>query len=337
MSSAALNRLLALLLAAAALTGVLTLRAGAGDLAWVFISHGLVGGVLLAVAIAKLRASIPRAVRAGDRTRIGVGLLVTVLAAASVLGGFAWVAGARLVVIGPWTLVTWHIVAGIALALVLVGHLAPRRWRLLVPGRRAPTRAAARLSRRSFLAGSAFAVAGFGLWAGAETLDRILGGVRRFTGSRWLPAGGVPPATTFLGEGTPAIDVTTWRLSVVGAVERPLELDLAALAALGLEHRTATLDCTSGWAIETSWEGVQLGRVLDAAGASPTAAGIVVRAVTGWGASLGLDEARDCLLATGVAGRSLPAGNGAPCRLVVPGRRGLDWVKWVSEIEVRSG
>jgi DMSO/TMAO reductase YedYZ molybdopterin-dependent catalytic subunit len=34
---------------------------------------------------------------------------------------------------------------------------------------------------------------------------------------------------------------------------------------------------------------------------------------------------------------SLPAANGAPCRLVVPGRRGLDWVKWVSEIQVMSG
>jgi DMSO/TMAO reductase YedYZ molybdopterin-dependent catalytic subunit len=30
----------------------------------------------------------------------------------------------------------------------------------------------------------------------------------------------------------------------------------------------------------------------------------------------------------------LPAGNGAPLRLVAPDRRGLDWVKWVDRIEV---
>lgn len=50
--------------------------------------------------------------------------------------------------------------------------------------------------------------------------------------------------------------------------------------------------------------------------------------------SMSVEEARDTLLATGVAGVELPAGNGAPCRLVVPNRRGLDWVKWVSEIIV---
>jgi DMSO/TMAO reductase YedYZ molybdopterin-dependent catalytic subunit len=40
---------------------------------------------------------------------------------------------------------------------------------------------------------------------------------------------------------------------------------------------------------------------------------------------MSLEEARGTLLATGVAGTDLPAGNGAPCRLVVPNRRGLDW------------
>jgi DMSO/TMAO reductase YedYZ molybdopterin-dependent catalytic subunit len=39
------------------------------------------------------------------------------------------------------------------------------------------------------------------------------------------------------------------------------------------------------------------------------------------------------MLATGVAGGRLPAANGAPCRLVVQDRRGLDWVKWVVEVE----
>jgi DMSO/TMAO reductase YedYZ molybdopterin-dependent catalytic subunit len=40
------------------------------------------------------------------------------------------------------------------------------------------------------------------------------------------------------------------------------------------------------------------------------------------------------VLATGVAGGDLPLANGAPCRLVVSDRRGLDWVKWVAEVVV---
>ncbi len=50
--------------------------------------------------------------------------------------------------------------------------------------------------------------------------------------------------------------------------------------------------------------------------------------------SLERDELDDAILATHVAGAPLPAANGAPCRLVAPDRRGLDWIKWVNAIEV---
>jgi DMSO/TMAO reductase YedYZ molybdopterin-dependent catalytic subunit len=49
---------------------------------------------------------------------------------------------------------------------------------------------------------------------------------------------------------------------------------------------------------------------------------------------LPLEEASRALLATGVAGQPLPLANGAPCRLVAPDRRGLEWVKWVTRVEV---
>lgn len=45
-------------------------------------------------------------------------------------------------------------------------------------------------------------------------------------------------------------------------------------------------------------------------------------------------DARRALLATSVAGTDLPVANGASCRLVVPDARGLDWVKWVTEIRI---
>jgi DMSO/TMAO reductase YedYZ molybdopterin-dependent catalytic subunit len=74
--------------------------------------------------------------------------------------------------------------------------------------------------------------------------------------------------------------------------------------------------------------------VLDAAGAAPEARLVHVRSVTGWSVALEPHELTDALLATHVAGEALPAANGAPCRLVAPGRRGLDWIKWVADIEV---
>ena len=40
------------------------------------------------------------------------------------------------------------------------------------------------------------------------------------------------------------------------------------------------------------------------------------------------------MLATRVGGELLWHGHGAPLRLVVPGRRGYDWVKWVDEVRL---
>ena len=56
--------------------------------------------------------------------------------------------------------------------------------------------------------------------------------------------------------------------------------------------------------------------------------------VTGYDRRFALDVADGLLLATAVAGAPLTHAHGAPARLVAPGRRGFEWVKWVTRIEV---
>ena len=56
---------------------------------------------------------------------------------------------------------------------------------------------------------------------------------------------------------------------------------------------------------------------------------------TGYARRLPLTD--DLLLATSMGGSPLTAGHGAPVRLVVPGRRGYHWVKWVERVEVVAG
>lgn len=328
MSSAALDRLLAILLAVQLASGLLTLRSGVPITAPLFWLHGLVGGALLVASVLKLHRSLGPAIRQRRWTRLALGAGLTLLVAAALTGGFAWVASGRILSVGPWTILTLHVWAALAVVPIVLLHLLPRRWRILRPPARGP-----RVSRRTFLASGVVLALGGAAWAAANLLDAAQGGLRRFTGSRWLPSGGVPPPTTFYGEPVPVVDVAAWRLGVISGVGSPLNLDIAALIALGVEERTATLDCTSGWALETRWRGVPLRTVLDAAGARKPAS-VTVRSVTGWAANLPADEIDGALLATHVAGQPLPDANGAPLRLVAPRRRGLDWVKWVDEVEV---
>ena len=333
MRTAALDRLLAVLLVTQLASGLLSLRSGTPPTAPLFWLHGIIGGALLVASVEKVRRSVGPAVRAGRWRRLALGLLLSILAAGALVLGVAWIASGRILSVGPWTILTLHVWFGLAVVPVALLHLLPHRWRLLRP-RPASALRGPRMSRRTLIGSGSILALGALTWGAANLLDRLQAGARRFTGSRWLPSGGIPPPTTFYGEGTPEIDRVAWRLAVFGRVERPLSLDAEALGALGEKERDATLDCTSGWVMTTAWRGTPLRAVLEAAGADPTAPFVRVRSVTGWMVALEREDLDQALLATSVAGVALPAANGAPLRLVAPRRRGLDWVKWVTEIEV---
>ena len=101
-----------------------------------------------------------------------------------------------------------------------------------------------------------------------------------------------------------------------------------------LDELVATLDCTGGFYSTQRWRGVRLGRLIDAAVAAPAASHLRVVSVTGYRWSFALSDARGLLLATHVGEAALSHEHGAPARLVVPGARGFQWVKWVTRIEL---
>ena len=76
--------------------------------------------------------------------------------------------------------------------------------------------------------------------------------------------------------------------------------------------------------------------MLRAAGAAADASEVAVESVTGHRIVLPLADLETAILATHVGGEALSPGHGYPVRLVVPGRRGYQWVKWVNAaIDVR--
>jgi DMSO/TMAO reductase YedYZ molybdopterin-dependent catalytic subunit/cytochrome b561 len=296
---------------------------------WVFAVHGVVGiGVLIPI-FWKLRRVRPRVTEAAWTPATVVSVALTVLAVGAAVTGVAWVFGANVDIV-LWNLLNLHVLLGLLVVPVLLLHLRSRF--------RFPRRSDFE-GRRTAVTFAGLAVAGAGAWVLQRAINRVSGlaGDRRFTGSRERGsfAGNDFPTTAWVADDPDPVDTDEYALSVVGAVERPLRADYETLASFA-DRETATLDCTSGWYSRQEWEGVRIGRLLERAGATEDAGYVSVRSVTGYRWSLPIDQARDALLATRVGGETLSHGHGYPARLVVHGRRGFKWVKWVDSVEVRQ-
>src|SRR5262245_3685017 len=171
MTNARLDRLLAVLVAAMALTGLGSLKVGAAGGSWLVVAHGVIGGCLAAAVVLKLHRSLPGAVRRGPSWRLAGGLAASAVAVAAIGGGFAWVALGRPLQLGSWTVMTLHAWAGLVLLPILALHLLPRRWRLLRPVHR-PASTGPTISRRSALTAGGLLAIGGGAALAADTFDR---------------------------------------------------------------------------------------------------------------------------------------------------------------------
>jgi DMSO/TMAO reductase YedYZ molybdopterin-dependent catalytic subunit len=337
MSTRTVNLAMLSLLVVVFVSGIATYFAGAPDNRWVFWSHRVAGFALVPLLIWKA------GIVAGSYRKRGLTLSTTLSAVAgalflsSLVYGVLWattgVRGMSLPVIGTMSGLGVHIALGIALLPLLVIHVIGR-WPQIGTLRR-PDFAGRRASLRYLALG----VSGLLLWQGTESASAaagLPGAQRRFTGSRERGSlsGNGYPVTNWYSDPRPLIDVADWRLRIGGETERAVTLTWEDLLDFPLETARVTLDCTGGWYTEQDWSGVPVAALIDAAGARRSARSLVFRSETGYLRRYPLDEAERLLLAIQVGDELLSRGHGYPVRLVVPGRRGYDWVKWVVEIEV---
>jgi hypothetical protein len=319
---------LALAIGSAFASGVLSLVAGRPGDWFIFALHGMAGLWLLLLLWGKLRRVLPRLLRPArwDRATL-FGAAATLVVGLAALSGMWWVFGGDLFVAG-FNLMNWHILLGLGLTLAVSLHMFARAK---------PLRRQDVGGRRRLLRLVGVALGGVALWPAQQALGRALdlpGARRRFTGSREAGsyAGNAFPATSWIADQPRRIDPAHWRLAIGGAVVTPLTLRYDELLAQP-EEIEATLDCTGGFYSTQRWRGVSVGALLERAGVLPDAGWVRFVSVTGYRWSLPLAEARAALLATHVGREALSHEHGAPARLVAPGRRGFEWVKWVVRIE----
>jgi DMSO/TMAO reductase YedYZ molybdopterin-dependent catalytic subunit len=319
---------LAALLALLVATGVLTLFAGGSGDAWVFVMHDAMGIAIAGLLVVKLRRVWPRLARpsAWDRRTVasvvGVGVVMAALGS-----GFAWSDGVTPAPAG-YSLLAWHDAVGAILVVAIAAHMVVRAKRI---------RARDVAHRRQFLVAAGIAGGSLLAWRAqrpVEALVGLRGAKRRFTGSYEADsfAGNAFPTTSWVADNPRPIPLGSYRLRVVGLVTHELELPIAELAAG--DELIATLDCTGGFYSAQRWRGVRLDRLLDLAAVQSGVRHLSVVSRTGYRWSFALQDAHAMLLATHIGVDPLSNGHGAPVRLVAPGARGFQWVKWVERIEL---
>jgi len=160
----------------------------------------------------------------------------------------------------------------------------------------------------------------------------------------------------------PRIDPEAWRLSIGGAVDRPLSYSLQQLkSAFKPIEYTAVLQCSgngrgfsmprvaggqagNGLMGNARWTGVPLRALLEQAGVKPSATQVSFNGadrpphpgIPDFVKTLQLDHAADgeVMLAYAMNGEGLPLLNGYPLRLIVPGWYGTYWIKHLTDIVV---
>jgi len=311
--------------------GIISLVSGLPQEWFIFALHGIAGLWLLLLLWGKLRRVWSRLIhprRWDRRTVFGVLALLFVTLA---LGSGIWWAGG-----GEWdfaglNLLNWHIALGFVLTAAIVIHMFARAKRL---------RKRDIAGRRKVLHFSALLLGGAAIWPGQQFAQRVLklpGASRRFTGSRESGSysGNAFPTSSWVADAPHQIDAQTWRLSVGGAVSASRGFSYDELVATS-DELEATLDCTGGFYSTQRWRGIRIGRLLDQVAIHTDARYVSFISVTSYRWSLPLEEARTALLATHIDGEPLSHEHGFPLRLVAPGRRGFEWVKWITRIEVLS-
>jgi hypothetical protein len=310
-------------------TGVAGLLAGGDGFRAVFWLH-IVGAYAIFVLMFAKTLIVTDAIRRRPRvTQTPGGLVVLVAMLLFVLAsGFVWSAGGSRS-IGGVSLINLHAYVAVGLAILLAWHVSDRRWIARVPGA---------AGRGALLRSGGVILGGVILWRVERLLQPALGlpgADRRWTGSYETGSlTGEFPETSWLDDDPDPVDVSSWRLIVDGAVTKRLELDIDQLRGERRATVEAVLDCTGGWYTRQRWGGVALGDLLDRCGLAAGADSVRVTSVTGYGRRFSIERARGLLLAFEVTGEGLAHGHGRPLRLVVPNRRGYEWVKWVMRIEV---
>ena len=140
-------------------------------------------------------------------------------------------------------------------------------------------------------------------------------------------------------KGTQYINQTTYRLTIVGLVNRTLQSTYDDVVNNHQKYQqVVTIYCVEGWNAKILWEGVLVKDLLQDAGLSQNATTVIFHASDGYTTALPLNYLiqNNIMIAFKMNGVVLNPQIGWPFMLVAQSQYGYKWTKWITEIEVSN-
>jgi len=170
----------------------------------------------------------------------------------------------------------------------------------------------------------------------------MAGFTRGFTGRRQRDPR-LPPGQYDVGADWPVltaevsarIEPERWSITVDGLVDHPTTWTWAQAQLLPASRYEGDIHCVTTWSkLGTSFDGVSVDTLLEAAGPRPDAAFVLATSATGYTTNLPLADVTGgkAWVVWTHEGRPLPRDHGGPVRLLVPHLYFWKSAKWISKI-----
>lgn len=136
----------------------------------------------------------------------------------------------------------------------------------------------------------------------------------------------------------PKVDLNTYRLTIDGLVENPIQGTFDELKKeLSEVEQISDFHCVEGWGVKNvRWKGVRLRELIEKVKPKSNATHLTFYSLGGvYTESLTLSEASEeqTLLAYGLYGKDLSPWQGYPLRVIIPRMYGYKGAKWLYRIE----
>jgi len=136
--------------------------------------------------------------------------------------------------------------------------------------------------------------------------------------------------------GAPKLDLTTWRLSTKGLVNKPLTMSFTELEQLPQVKLTRDFHCVTSWSIkDVLWEGIAFRELAKLTSVKQEAEWVMFHCADGYTAPVPLEDAmvEDSLIAVKMNSKPIPIEQGFPARPFIPHLYGWKSAKWLTDVQ----